>query len=60
MKLVNVDKIIQQLKKEQEKLNTDIFSQENDDWYGQYCNGISEGIEKAIDIIKNEVTEQNN
>lgn len=31
MKLVNVDKIIQQLKKEQEKLNTDIFSQENDD-----------------------------
>lgn len=48
----NVDKVVEQLREQQEKLETDIFARESDNWYGQYCNGIHEGIDKAIEIIK--------
>mgnify|MGYP005881519605 FL=1 len=48
----DVDKVVEQLREQQEKLETDIFSRESDNWYGQYCNGIHEGIDKAIEIIK--------
>lgn len=48
----DVDKVVGQLRKQQEKLETDIFAKESDNWYGQYCNGIHEGIDKAIEIIK--------
>lgn len=48
----DVDKVVEQLREQQEKLETDIFARESDDWYGQYCNGIHEGIEKAIEIVK--------
>lgn len=48
----DVDKVVGQLRKQQEKLETDIFAKESDNWHGQYCNGIHEGIDKAIEIIK--------
>lgn len=48
----DVDKVVQQLREQQEKLETDIFARESDNWYGQYCNGIHEGIDKAIEIVK--------
>lgn len=48
----DVDKVVEQLREQQEKLETDIFARESDNWYGQYCNGIHEGIDKAIEIIK--------
>ncbi|MBC5685573.1 hypothetical protein H8R94_02905 [Roseburia sp. NSJ-9] len=48
----NVDKVVEQLREQQEKLETDIFARESDNWYGQYCNGIHEGIDKAIEIVK--------
>lgn len=48
----DVDKVVEQLRKQQEKLETDIFAKESDNWYGQYCNGIHEGIDKAIEIVK--------
>lgn len=48
----DVDKVVEQLRKQQEKLETDMFARESDNWYGQYCNGINEGIDKAIEIIK--------
>ena len=48
----DVDKVVEQLREKQEKLETDIFARESDNWYGQYCNGIHEGIDKAIEIVK--------
>lgn len=48
----DVDKVVEQLREQQEKLETDIFARESDNCYGQYCNGIHEGIDKAIEIIK--------
>lgn len=48
----DVDKVVEQLREQQEKLETDIFARESDNWYGQYCNGIHEGIDKAIEIVK--------
>ena len=48
----DVDKVVQQLREQQEKLETDIFARESDNWYGQYCNGIHEEIDKAIEIVK--------
>lgn len=48
----DVNKVVEQLRKQQEKLETDIFAKESDNWYGQYCNGIHEGIDKAIEIVK--------
>lgn len=48
----DVDAVVDQLRKQQEKLETDIFAKESDNWYGQYCNGIHEGIDKAIEIVK--------
>ena len=47
-----MEQIIQQLEKEQEELETDMWARENDNWYGQHCNGRSEGIDDAIDAIK--------
>lgn len=48
----DVDKVVEQLREQQEKLETDIFARESDNWYGQCCNGIHEGIDKAIEIVK--------
>ena len=48
----DVDAVVDQLRKQQEKLETDIFAKESDNWYGQYYNGIHEGIDKAIEIVK--------
>lgn len=48
----DVDKVVEQMREEQEKLDTNMFAKESDDWYGQYCNGIDEGIDKAIEIVK--------
>ena len=48
----DVDNVLEQLREQQEKLETDMFARESDNWYGQYCNGIHEGIDKAIEIIK--------
>lgn len=30
----DVDKVVEQLREQQEKLETDIFARESDDWYG--------------------------
>ena len=46
--------IVERLEEEQEKLDTDMFARECDNWHGQLCNGISEGVEKAIEIVKEE------
>lgn len=48
----DIDEVVEQLREQQEKLETDIFARESDNWYGQYCNGIHEGIDKAIEIVK--------
>ena len=47
-----MDRIVEQLEKEQEGLETDIWARECDNWYGHYCNGVEEGIDKAIEMIK--------
>ena len=47
-----MDRIVEELEKEQEGLETSIFARECGDWYGHYCNGIEEGIDKAIEILK--------
>lgn len=49
-----MDRIVERLEEEQEKLDTDMFARECDNWHGQLCNGISEGLEKAIEIVKEE------
>ena len=46
--------IVERLEKEQETLETDMWARECDNWHGQYCNGISEGLEKAMEIVKEE------
>lgn len=51
----NVDGVIEQLVIEQEKLETDMWAEENENWYGQYCNGMDEGIGRAINIISGDV-----
>lgn len=48
----DVEKVVKELETEQNKLDTDMWAKENDNWYGQYCNGVSEGIEKAIEVVK--------
>lgn len=50
-----IEQAIKQLEKQQEDLETDMWARENDNWYGQYCNGRSEGIDDAIDILRNGV-----
>ena len=49
-----MERIVERLEEEQEKLDTDMFARECDNWHGQLCNGISEGVEKAIEIVKEE------
>lgn len=46
------ERIVEQLKEEQEKIDTDIWARETDNWYGHFCNGTSEGLEKAIEIVQ--------
>lgn len=46
------DKVVKQLEEEQEKLDTSLWAVENGDWYAQRCNGINDGLEKAIEIAK--------
>ena len=48
----DVDKVVQQLKKEQDDLETDMSFRDSNNWYGEYYNGVSDGIERAIEIIK--------
>ena len=48
----DVEKVVAELEKEQEALKTDMWAKESNNWYGQYCNGMSEGYENAIDIVK--------
>lgn len=48
----DVEKVVEQLEQEQEKLDTDIWARECDNWYGQHCNGMSDGIDKAIEIVQ--------
>lgn len=47
-----IDRIVEQLEKEDEELDTDMWARECDNWYGNFCNGKSEGIEMAIEIVK--------
>ena len=51
---IPMQNIVERLEEEQEKLDTDMFARECDNWHGQLCNGISEGVEKAIEIVKEE------
>lgn len=48
----DVDAVVKQLEEEQEKLDTSLWAVENGDWYAQRCNGINDGLEKAIEIVK--------
>lgn len=46
------EKVVKQIEEEQEKLDTSLWAVENGDWYAQRCNGINDGLEKAIEIVK--------
>ena len=48
----SVEKVVAELEEKQESLETDMWAKESDNWYGQYCNGMSEGYQNAIDIVK--------
>ena len=48
----DVDAVVKQLEEEQEKLDTSLWAVENGDWYAQRCNGINDGLEKAIEIVE--------
>ena len=52
-----IDKLIGRLEEYQDKLDTDMWASESNNWYGQFCNGTSEGIDDAISII-NELAEE--
>ena len=48
----DAEKVVAELEEAQEKLETDMWAKESNNWYGEYCNGMSEGYEKAIDIVR--------
>lgn len=51
------EKIKEGLEERQEKLDTDMWARQCDNWYGERQNGVSEGIDVAIKIV-NQVAEE--
>lgn len=49
--MIDEKKLIERLKEYQDKLDTDMWAKESGNWYGHYCNGMSEGIDDAIVTI---------
>lgn len=54
---VKIQNAIENLEQTQENLDTDMFARESDNWYGEYCNGMSDGIEIAIEMLRKIVKE---
>ena len=55
----SVEKVLAELEEAQDKLETDMWAIEDNNWYGQFCNGTSKGIDDAISII-NQLAEEYN
>ncbi len=58
--MIDEKMLIERLEEEQEKLETDMWAKESNNWYGQHCNGVSEGYDNAIEIVKDLAEEHNN
>lgn len=54
---VKIQNAIENLEQTQENLDTDMFARESDNWYGEHCNGMSDGIEIAIEMLRKIVKE---
>lgn len=52
-----VKKLIGRLEEYQNQLDTDMWARECDNWYGQLCNGKSEGVDEIIEIV-NQLAEE--
>lgn len=52
-----VEKLIGRLEEYQNQLDTDMWARECDNWYGQLCNGKSEGVDEIIEIV-NQLAEE--
>lgn len=52
-----IQNTIETLEQTQENLETDMFARECNDWYGERCNGMSDGIEIAIEMLREIIKE---
>ena len=52
-----IQNTIEKLEQAQEDLDTDMFAIECNNWYGERCNGMSDGIEIAIEMLKEIIKE---
>lgn len=55
-----IQNTIENLEQTQENLETDMYARECNDWYGERCNGMSDGIEIAIEMLREIIKEQTN
>ena len=52
-----IQNTIEKLEQAQEYLDTDMFAIECNNWYGERCNGMADGIEIAIEMLKEIIKE---
>lgn len=52
-----IQNTIENLEQTQENLETDMYAIECNNWYGERCNGMSDGIEIAIEMLREIIKE---
>lgn len=55
--MAKIQNTIENLEQTQENLETDMYAIECNNWYGERCNGMSDGIEIAIEMLREIIKE---